>query len=188
MASTEVKNVTKGDQREASDLSFENSRKKDTRNAFLTGTFCKGRLIVHHRSNKVYSMCSDMPSNGKTNDFGSQISSDNILLARQTKINNIGARLVGIGQFGNKYVMRNWKTLNLEDIVWLSMWIRVVTMLLRCQPNGMLLMLKPKRYGVEHRQNFSGEGDEFIYHSKGHNLNPGQRDWTRYRPWQLTKS
>ncbi|KAB2597103.1 NADH dehydrogenase [ubiquinone] 1 alpha subcomplex subunit 12 [Pyrus ussuriensis x Pyrus communis] len=24
------------------------------------------------------------------------------------------------------------------------------------------------------------EGNEFIYHSKGHNLNPGQRDWTTY--------
>lgn len=51
-----------------------------------------------------------------------------------------------------------------------------------------LLMLKPKRYGVEHKENFSGEGDEFIYHSKGHALNPGQRDWTRYQPWQPAKT
>ncbi|KAK4758057.1 hypothetical protein SAY87_019358 [Trapa incisa] len=51
-----------------------------------------------------------------------------------------------------------------------------------------LLMLKPKMYGVEHRENFSGEGDEFIYHSKGHALNPGQRDWTRYQPWQPAKT
>ncbi|RRT79703.1 hypothetical protein BHE74_00017884 [Ensete ventricosum] len=50
-----------------------------------------------------------------------------------------------------------------------------------------LLMLKPKRYGVEHRENFSGEGDAYIYHSKGHALNPGQRDWTRYQPWQPAK-
>ncbi|WRX33810.1 hypothetical protein QQP08_026297 [Theobroma cacao] len=41
-----------------------------------------------------------------------------------------------------------------------------------------LLMLKPKRYGVEHKENLSGKGNEFIYHSKGHALNPGQRDWT----------
>ncbi|KAF6138776.1 hypothetical protein GIB67_040908 [Kingdonia uniflora] len=51
-----------------------------------------------------------------------------------------------------------------------------------------LLMLRPKRYGIEHKQNFSGEGDEYIYHSKGHSLNPGQRDWTRYQPWQPTKT
>lgn len=50
-----------------------------------------------------------------------------------------------------------------------------------------LLLLKPKRYGVEHRENFSGEGDEYIYHSKGHTLNPGQRNWTRYESWQPKK-
>lgn len=51
-----------------------------------------------------------------------------------------------------------------------------------------LLMLKPSRYGLEHKENFSGEGDEKIYHSKGHALNPGQRNWTRYQPWQPGKS
>ena len=51
-----------------------------------------------------------------------------------------------------------------------------------------LLMLKPSRYGLEHKENFSGEGDEYIYHSKGHSLNPGQRDWTRYHSWQPTKT
>lgn len=51
-----------------------------------------------------------------------------------------------------------------------------------------LLMLKPKRYGLDHKENFSGEGDEYIYHSKGHTLNPGQRDWTRYQSWQPTKT
>lgn len=50
-----------------------------------------------------------------------------------------------------------------------------------------LLLLKPKRYGLEHKENFSGEGDAYIYHSKGHTLNPGQRDWTRYQTWQPTK-
>lgn len=54
-------------------------------------------------------------------------------------------------------------------------------------PVVQLLLLKPKRYGVEHKENFSGEGEELIYHSKGHSLNPGQRDWTRYQPWQPTK-
>ena len=49
-------------------------------------------------------------------------------------------------------------------------------------------MLKPSRYGIEHKENFSGEGEELIYHSKGHALNPGQRDWTRYQSWQPTKS
>ncbi|RDY14073.1 putative NADH dehydrogenase [ubiquinone] 1 alpha subcomplex subunit 12 [Mucuna pruriens] len=47
-----------------------------------------------------------------------------------------------------------------------------------------LLLLKPKRYGVEHKENLSGEGEQYIYHSKGHALNPGQRDWTRYQPWE----
>jgi NADH dehydrogenase (ubiquinone) 1 alpha subcomplex subunit 12 len=51
-----------------------------------------------------------------------------------------------------------------------------------------LLMLKPKRYGIEHKENFSGEGEELIYHSKGHALNPGQRNWTRYQPWEPTKA
>ncbi|OEL31957.1 D-xylose-proton symporter-like 2 [Dichanthelium oligosanthes] len=43
-----------------------------------------------------------------------------------------------------------------------------------------LLAQKTARYLVEHRQNYSGEGEELIYHSKGHALNPGQRDWTRF--------
>ncbi|KAJ6744023.1 putative proteinDH DEHYDROGENASE [UBIQUINONE] 1 ALPHA SUBCOMPLEX SUBUNIT 12 [Salix purpurea] len=51
-----------------------------------------------------------------------------------------------------------------------------------------LLMLKPKRYSIEHKENLSGEGEEFIYHSKGHSLNPGQKDWTRYQSWQPTKT
>ncbi|RXI03354.1 hypothetical protein DVH24_004006 [Malus domestica] len=37
----------------------------------------------------------------------------------------------------------------------------------RLQRRLELLMLKPKRYDIEHRENFTGEGDEFIYHSKG---------------------
>lgn len=49
-----------------------------------------------------------------------------------------------------------------------------------------LLLLKPKRYGLDHKENLSGEGEELIYHSKGHALNPGQRKWTRYQPWEGT--
>lgn len=51
-----------------------------------------------------------------------------------------------------------------------------------------LLMLKPKRYGVDHKENLSGEGEEYIYHSKGHALNPGQRDWTSYKSWEPAKT
>jgi NADH dehydrogenase (ubiquinone) 1 alpha subcomplex subunit 12 len=50
-----------------------------------------------------------------------------------------------------------------------------------------LLAQKTARYLVEHKQNYSGEGEELIYHSKGHALNPGQRDWTRYQPWEPKK-
>jgi len=50
-----------------------------------------------------------------------------------------------------------------------------------------LLNQKTARYLVEHKQNYSGEGEELIYHSKGHTLNPGQRDWTRYQPWEPKK-
>ncbi|GAY36528.1 hypothetical protein CUMW_279820 [Citrus unshiu] len=74
-----------------------------------------------------------------------------------------------------------------EDTGGLNMQRRVATMLPRCHQNGTLLMLKPKRYGLEHRENLSGEGEEFIYHSKGHFLNPEQRDWSRYQPWEPTK-
>ncbi|KAK6926152.1 NADH dehydrogenase [ubiquinone] 1 alpha subcomplex subunit 12 [Dillenia turbinata] len=99
----------------------------------------------------------------------------------QTKIHNIGASLVGVDQFGNKYFER------LEDTQFgRHRWVEYAA---KGRYNAsQLLMLKPKRYGVEHKQNFSGEGDEFIYHSKGHSLNPGQRDWTRYQPWQPAKS
>ncbi|KAF8379001.1 hypothetical protein HHK36_028428 [Tetracentron sinense] len=118
----------------------------------------------------------------------------------QTKIHNIGATLVGVDKFGNRYYQR------LEDMQygrhrWVEYgdkgrynasqvppewhgWLHYIT----DHTGDELLMLKPKRYGVEHKQNFSGEGDEYIYHSKGHSLNPGQRDWTRYQSWQPTKT
>ncbi|MED6218046.1 hypothetical protein PIB30_023428 [Stylosanthes scabra] len=102
----------------------------------------------------------------------------------QTKIHNIGATLVGVDKFGNKYYEK------LENMqCGRHRWVeyaerRVDIMLHRFHLNGMLLLLKPKRYGVEHKENLSGEGEQYIYHSKGHALNPGQRDWTRYQSWQ----
>lgn len=117
----------------------------------------------------------------------------------QTKIHNIGATLVGVDKFGNKYYER------LEDMQfgrhrWIEYaekdrynasqvppewhgWLHFIT----DHTGDELLMLRPKRYGVEHRENLSGEGEEFIYHSKGHALNPGQKNWTRYQPWQPSK-
>ncbi|URE39280.1 NADH dehydrogenase (ubiquinone) 1 alpha subcomplex, partial [Musa troglodytarum] len=107
----------------------------------------------------------------------------------QTKIHNIGATLVGVDKFGNKYYEKldvqygrhRWVEYaekgryNASQVPpeWHG-WLHYIT----DHTGDELLMLKPKSYGVEHRENFSGEGDEYIYHSKGHALNPGQRDWT----------
>ncbi|KAL1316901.1 hypothetical protein HN51_069025 [Arachis hypogaea] len=114
----------------------------------------------------------------------------------QTKIHNIGATLVGVDKFGNKYYEK------LEDTQygrhrWVEYaeksrynasqvppewhgWLHFIT----DHTGDELLLLKPRRYGVEHKENLSGEGEQYIYHSKGHALNPGQRNWTRYQPWQ----
>ncbi|KAG6400738.1 hypothetical protein SASPL_137580 [Salvia splendens] len=96
----------------------------------------------------------------------------------QTKIHNIGATVVGVDKFGNKY----YEKLGETQYEWHG-WLHYIT----DHTGDELLLLKPTRYGVEHKQNFSGEGDEYIYHSKGHALNPGQRDWTRYQTWQPKK-
>ncbi|RXH95369.1 hypothetical protein DVH24_025053 [Malus domestica] len=97
----------------------------------------------------------------------------------QTKIHNIGARLVGVDQIGNKYYEK------LDTQYGRHRWVEYAE---KSRYNAsQLLMLKPKRYSIEHKENFTGEGDEFIYHSKGHSLNPGQRDWTRYQPWEPAK-
>lgn len=113
----------------------------------------------------------------------------------QTKIHNIGATLVGVDKAGNKYYQKLENTqygrhrwveyaekgrYNASQVPaeWHG-WLHFIT----DSTGDELLMLKPKRYGLEHRENFSGQGDEYIYHSKGHSLNPGQRDWTRYQPW-----
>ncbi|KAM1021146.1 hypothetical protein ACFX2J_042091 [Malus domestica] len=116
----------------------------------------------------------------------------------QTKIHNIGARLVGVDQIGNKYYEKldsqygrhRWveyaekSRYNASQVPpeWHG-WLHYIT----DHTGDELLMLKPKRYSIEHKENFTGEGDEFIYHSKGHSLNPGQRDWTRYQPWEPAK-
>ncbi|KHG13736.1 hypothetical protein F383_15618 [Gossypium arboreum] len=99
----------------------------------------------------------------------------------QTKIHNIGATVVGVDKFGNKYYEKLGDTQAGRH-----RWVEYAKK--DRYDASQLLMLKPKRYGVEHKENLSGKGNEFIYHSKGHALNPGQRDWTRYQSWQPTKA
>ncbi|WRX35209.1 NADH dehydrogenase [ubiquinone] 1 alpha subcomplex subunit 12 - like 2 [Theobroma cacao] len=127
----------------------------------------------------------------------------NFASGRQTKIHNIGATLVGVDKFGNKYYEKlgdtqcgrhRWVEYAKKDRYDASQvppewhgWLHCITDHTGDEASP-LLMLKPKRYGVEHKENLSGKGNEFIYHSKGHALNPGQRDWTRYQPWQPTKA
>ncbi|WVZ57800.1 hypothetical protein U9M48_008142 [Paspalum notatum var. saurae] len=98
----------------------------------------------------------------------------------QTKIHNIGATLVGVDKFGNKYYEK------LHDTQYgRHRWVEYAE---KGRYNAsQLLAQKTARYLVEHKQNYSGEGEELIYHSKGHALNPGQRDWTRYQPWEPKK-
>ncbi|XP_022996140.1 probable NADH dehydrogenase [ubiquinone] 1 alpha subcomplex subunit 12 [Cucurbita maxima] len=119
----------------------------------------------------------------------------------QTKIHKIGATLVGVDKFGNKYYQKLDEETQYGRHRWVEYaekgrynasqvppewhgWLHYIT----DHTGDELLMLKPSRYGIEHKENFSGEGEELIYHSKGHALNPGQRDWTRYQSWQPTKS
>eukprot|EP00252_Welwitschia_mirabilis_P017704 TRINITY_DN39235_c0_g1_i1.p1 TRINITY_DN39235_c0_g1~~TRINITY_DN39235_c0_g1_i1.p1 ORF type:complete len:164 (-),score=28.80 TRINITY_DN39235_c0_g1_i1:157-648(-) len=121
---------------------------------------------------------------------------DGNLLA--TKLHNIGATLVGVDKFGNKYYEKLENTqfgrhrwveyadksrYNASSVPpeWHG-WLHYMT----DHTAEQLEMLRPKRYGEEHRPNLSGEGEEFIYHSKGHLLNPSKRDWTRYEPWHST--
>jgi len=117
----------------------------------------------------------------------------------QTKIHNIGATLVGVDKFGNKYYEKlhdtqhgrhRWVEYAEKDRYNASQvppewhgWLHHIT----DSTGDQLLAQKTARYLVEHKQNYSGEGEELIYHSKGHALNPGQRDWTRYQPWEPKK-
>ncbi|KAK3157270.1 hypothetical protein QOZ80_2AG0118560 [Eleusine coracana subsp. coracana] len=117
----------------------------------------------------------------------------------QTKIHGIGAILVGVDKFGNKYYEKLHDTqygrhrwveyadkgrYNASQVPpeWHG-WLHFIT----DSTGDQLLERKTARYLVEHKQNFTGEGEELIYHSKGHALNPGQRDWTRYQPWEPKK-
>lgn len=117
----------------------------------------------------------------------------------QTKIHNIGATLVGVDKFGNKYYEKLHDTqygrhrwveyaekgrYNASQVPpeWHG-WLHHIT----DSTGDKLLEQKPKAYSVEHKENFSGQGEELIYHSKGHALNPGQKDWTRYQPWEPKK-
>uniref|UniRef100_A0A0E0R2Y7 NADH dehydrogenase [ubiquinone] 1 alpha subcomplex subunit 12 n=1 Tax=Oryza rufipogon TaxID=4529 RepID=A0A0E0R2Y7_ORYRU len=155
----------------------------------------------------------------------------------QTKIHNIGATLVGVDKFGNKYYEKLHDTqygrhrwveyaekgrYNASQVPpeWHG-WLHHITdstgdeatvnsppgrlpRLNAIEPFSLvpgsklqaclavshsmkLLEQNAKAYIVDHKENFSGEGEELIYHSKGHALNPGQRDWTRYQPWEPKK-
>uniref|UniRef100_A0A803KSP9 NADH dehydrogenase [ubiquinone] 1 alpha subcomplex subunit 12 n=1 Tax=Chenopodium quinoa TaxID=63459 RepID=A0A803KSP9_CHEQI len=117
----------------------------------------------------------------------------------QTKIHNLGAKVVGVDQYGNKYyenmnvqygrhrwveyASKNRYNASQVPPEWHG-WLHYIT----DHTGDEILMLKPSRYAIDHKENFTGEGDEKIYHSKGHTLNPGQRDWTRYQSWQPGKS
>ncbi|CAI5483626.1 unnamed protein product [Closterium sp. Yama58-4] len=111
----------------------------------------------------------------------------------ETKRRALGARLVGTDSHGNKYYERmdaqngrhrwveykeswgyNASTVPPE---WHG-WLHHITDDL---PDK-ILAFKP-HYGLEHRANFTGKGDAFIYHAKGHALNPNQRDWSRVQTW-----
>ncbi|CAI5986312.1 unnamed protein product [Closterium sp. NIES-65] len=111
----------------------------------------------------------------------------------ETKRRALGSRLVGTDSHGNKYYERmdaqngrhrwveykeswgyNASTVPPE---WHG-WLHHITDDL---PDK-ILAFKP-RYGLEHRANFTGKGDAFIYHAKGHALNPNQRDWSRVQTW-----
>ncbi|EOY33161.1 NADH dehydrogenase 1 alpha subcomplex subunit 12 isoform 1 [Theobroma cacao] len=86
----------------------------------------------------------------------------------QTKIHNIGATLVGVDKFGNKYYEKlgdtqcgrhRWVEYAKKDRYDASQvppewhgWLHCIT----DHTGDELLMLKPKRYGVEHKENLSG--------------------------------
>lgn len=116
----------------------------------------------------------------------------------ETMLHSRGATLVGVDKFGNKYYEKLDNTqygrhrfVEYADIQnydassvppeWHG-WLHYIT---DHRPEQ-LEELKPVRYGIEHKPNLSGLGDAFSYHSKGHALNPKQRDWTRYEPWSST--
>ncbi|CAM6129098.1 unnamed protein product [Calypogeia fissa] len=106
-----------------------------------------------------------------------------------------GAKLVGVDKNGNRYYEKTentqfgrhrWvvyadKDYNASAVPpeWHG-WLHYITDHKADQLQG----LKPSRYGLEHTRNRTGEGEEYIYHAKGHALNPNKRDWKRYESWQ----
>jgi len=54
--------------------------------------------------------------------------------------------------------------------------------LVAVQSGLQILKLKPS-YRVEHQRNFTGEGDDKIYHAKGHALNPTHRNSGKVQTW-----
>ncbi|KAG6579672.1 putative NADH dehydrogenase [ubiquinone] 1 alpha subcomplex subunit 12, partial [Cucurbita argyrosperma subsp. sororia] len=92
----------------------------------------------------------------------------------QTKIHNIGATLVGVDKFGNKYYQKLDEQTQYGRHRWVEYaekgrynasqvppewhgWLHYIT----DHTGDELLMLKPSRYGIEHKENFSGEGEQF---------------------------
>ncbi len=64
-----------------------------------------------------------------------------------------------------------------------ELWLQTKSVNIHLWSGSQLEGLKPK-YALPHKENMSGRGDEMIYHSKGHALNPNKRDWKRYEAWQ----
>ncbi|KAL2652418.1 hypothetical protein R1flu_020546 [Riccia fluitans] len=103
-------------------------------------------------------------------------------------------QLIGTDDFGNEYYEKTtgvqhgrhrWvvykdRTYNASSIPpeWHG-WLHHITDRTAEQLEG----LKPRRYGIEHTRNRTGEGEQYIYHAKGHALNPNKRDWKRYQEW-----
>ncbi|BBM98902.1 NADH dehydrogenase (ubiquinone) 1 alpha subcomplex subunit 12 [Marchantia polymorpha subsp. ruderalis] len=106
-----------------------------------------------------------------------------------------GVKLVGVDKAGNRYYEKmshvqhgrhRWvvyadKVYNASAIPpeWHG-WLHHITDHTPEQLEG----LRPSRYGVEHMKNRTGEGEQYIYHAKGHALNPNKRDWKRYEEWR----
>jgi len=130
----------------------------------------------------------------KSNGYLGKILIDGNLL--HTKMRAHEATLIGTDNMGNKYYERMENTqfgrhrwveyadngnYNASAVPpeWHS-WLHYIS----DHTADQLLELKPKTYGVAHRENQSGRGDGIIHYSKGHALNPTGRDWKRYQAWQ----
>eukprot|EP00897_Mesotaenium_endlicherianum_P008819 jgi/Mesen1/7966/ME000422S07124 len=112
----------------------------------------------------------------------------------QTKVRANGATLVGIDTFGNKYYERlhdvqygrhRWVEFkdshNYDASTVPPEWHGWLHHINDYTPEQ-LIKFRPA-YLQEHKRNPTGEGDEKIYHAKGHALNPNQREWKKFEPW-----